>query len=173
MKFVKSTATPPCTPRIVLHTGEGLDQYALWSHEWAERQRAARDTQNWVHALSPQPTSPRLDALLFPEWHGSERAALELVFSYVAATLRRKDEVLSIVTRNSRVAQTTIETLVRRGLSGQVHVLWHKRNEEVVHGWFQDQSIAVATEAFELAPALSEEFLHKLDFGMAPLAMAA
>jgi hypothetical protein len=102
--------------------------------------------------------------LLFPELYRSERTALEISLHGVSSALYHNDRVLSIVTRNTWVAKTIVDLMIRMGLSRYLQVLWHPRTGAVIHGWLLDQDNAVATEAFELAPSINEEHLGLLDF---------
>jgi len=169
MKFEQAAGHPMKSARILLHTGVGLRRYRYNRSNCLEH-----DVSRIAFKLSKERQSGYTSKLdMFPERSLCEHDALNSIMRKINRALTQ-DEVLSIVTDNTWLAQTIADLMVRQGLSCFLHVfswaderLCHMsdsdRAQGVIHGWFPDQNTRVATQAFELAPR-KLDYLEDIDF---------
>lgn len=178
MKFEKANSHPMKSARILLHTGVGLRRY-----RYDRSNSLEQDVARFAYKLSKERQNGFTSKLeMFPERSLCEHDALESMMRKINRALT-SDEVLSIVTDNTWMAQTIIDLMVRQGLSVFLHVfswaderLCHMsdddRASDVIHGWFPDQNTRVATQEFELAPR-KLDYLASIDFSQSMFAALA
>jgi hypothetical protein len=169
MKFEKATDHPMKSARILLHTGVGLRRYRYERSNYLEQ-----DVSRIAYKLSKERQNGYTSKVdMFPERSLCEHDALDSIMRKINRALT-ENEVLSVVTDNTWLAQTIVDLMVRQGLSCFLHVfswsderLCHMsdsdRAQGVIHGWFPDQNTPVATQAFELAPR-KLDYLEGIDF---------
>lgn len=168
MQFIKSDLPAPRDARILVHVGEGLEQYSVSGYV-AERRKLelGQELKWWAWALPEEKAPDSCYAnVIFPEINLSEKAAVRHVFNEIAKMLQKPNGMLSIATRSTAVAQLIVDMLVQLGLQRTVQVFCHENNK-VTRGWVLDQNTALATDAFDLKPAVDEDYIRQLDFGSA------